>query len=213
MQIVSVKDEKFKKYGQVLEGYDFSEICAVLEKSTPMPADSVIYVASDPALEALPVYAELRDRAFGGMPLQLGYCNGTNTRLNCVEYHRNSEVMITVYDTVLLLGFQGDITNRTYDTANIEAFLVPAGTGVEVYATSLHYAPCSAKPGKGFRVVISLIRGTNTDRPEITAASSEDRLLLARNKWLIAHPDAPEAAQGAHVGLIGENIDIQGDLG
>ena len=32
------------------------------------------------------------------------------------------------------------------------------------------------------------------------------------NKWLLAHPDAPEAAQGAYVGLVGENIDIASDL-
>jgi len=36
----------------------------------------------------------------------------------------------------------------------------------------------------------------------------EDKLLWARNKWLMAHPDAPEAAQGAYVGLTGKNITI-----
>ena len=36
----------------------------------------------------------------------------------------------------------------------------------------------------------------------------EDKLLWARNKWLLAHPEADEAAQGAYVGLKGENIDI-----
>jgi hypothetical protein len=33
-------------------------------------------------------------------------------------------------------------------------------------------------------------------------------MLWARNKWLIAHPDASEASQGAYVGLEGENISI-----
>ena len=36
----------------------------------------------------------------------------------------------------------------------------------------------------------------------------EDKLLWARNKWLIAHPDSSEAKQGAFVGLSGINIDI-----
>ena len=31
----------------------------------------------------------------------------------------------------------------TYDTSKIEAFLLPKGTVAEVYATTLHYAPCS----------------------------------------------------------------------
>ena len=33
-------------------------------------------------------------------------------------------------------------------------------------------------------------------------------MLFAANKWLLAHPDAPEAKNGAYVGLTGENIDI-----
>ena len=32
--------------------------------------------------------------------------------------------------------------------------------------------------------------------------------MTAKNKWLIAHPDAAEASQGAMVGITGENIDI-----
>lgn len=44
---------------------------------------------------------------------------------------------IAVDDVVLLLGKQQDITvDDTYNTENIEAFLVPAGTGVELYATN-----------------------------------------------------------------------------
>ena len=37
----------------------------------------------------------------------------------------------------------------------------------------------------------------------------EDSWMTARNKWLLAHPESTEAAQGAHVGLSGENIDIK----
>ena len=32
--------------------------------------------------------------------------------------------------------------------------------------------------------------------------------IWARNKWLIAHPDSAEAADGAQVGITGDNIDI-----
>ena len=42
------------------------------------------------------------------------------------------------------------------DTAKVQAFHCPAGVLVEVYATTLHYAPCSAKKGAGFRVLIVL---------------------------------------------------------
>ena len=50
---------------------------------------------------------------------------------------------------------------------------------------------------------------TNTDLDgKVTEKDFEDKLLWARNKWLIAHPDASEAKQGAYVGLVGENITI-----
>ena len=98
---------------------------------------------------------------------------------------------------MLLIGSQQDITDDfTYDTSKIEAFLVPAGTGIEVYATTLHYAPCNVQDG-GFQCVVVLPAGTNT---------GEDSLLTAKNKWLIAHEDA--AIEGAVNGLRGENITI-----
>ena len=42
--------------------------------------------------------------------------------------------------------------------------------------------------------------------------NEEDRLLFAKNKWLLAHPDSQEAAAGAFVGLKGINIDISKSL-
>ncbi len=59
---------------------------------TELPKAEVIYVPSDEALESLPVAKELKDRAYGGLPIQIGYCNGNNKSLNAVEYHRSSEV-------------------------------------------------------------------------------------------------------------------------
>jgi hypothetical protein len=58
------------------------------------------YVPSHALLEALPTFDVLRDSVYGGMPIQIGYCNGTNTKLNCVEYHRDSEINIPADDIV-----------------------------------------------------------------------------------------------------------------
>ena len=151
---------------------------------------------------------EISEHCYGGMPVQLGWCNGHNTRLNCLEYHRDSEFNLGTEDFILLLAKQDEIENSVLNTARVKAFRVPAGVLVEVYATTLHYAPCHCDEGKGFRVLVALPQGTNTDKPMITNKSPEDKLLWARNKWLLAHPDSPEASQGAHVGLSGENIDI-----
>ena len=49
---------------------------------------------------------------------------------------------------------------------------------------------------------------TNTEKPALHQLAPEDKLLWARNKWLLAHAESSEAAQGAYVGLVGENIDI-----
>ena len=84
------------------------------------------YVAEDENLQELPAAVEVSEHLFGGMPCQLGWCNGHDTRLNCLEYHRDSEFNLGTEDFILLL----------------------------------------------------------------------------------AHPDSTEAAQGAYIGLTGENIDI-----
>ncbi len=49
---------------------------------------------------------------------------------------------------------------------------------------------------------------TNTEKPRLKEMAPEDKLLWAKNKWLLAHAESSEAAQGAYVGLVGENIDI-----
>ena len=204
MKIQKVTDPAFRKYGQVLEGYDFTGLIKEM-KHTPVPED-VIYVPSVEELEALDIMKDLQNKGYGGLPVQIGYCNGHNKKLNAVEYHRNSEINVAVTDLVLLIGHQQDIEpDHTYDTSKIEAFLVPAGTGIEVYATTLHYAPCHVNEG-GFQCDVELPKGTNTDLTFQTEKTGEDSLMTAKNKWLIAHEDAKIA--GAFNGLKGENITI-----
>ncbi len=208
MHFYSVFDPEFKPYGQIVTGLDtaVSEILDTL-KNTPLP-EGVGYVPEDASLQELPAMVEISEHCFGGMPVQLGWCNGHNTRLNCLEYHRDSEFNLGTEDFILLLARQDEIENGLLDTAKVKAFKVPAGVLVEVYATTLHYAPCHCDADKGFRVLVALPQGTNTDRPVMENKTPEDALLTARNKWLLAHPDSDEAKGGAKVGLIGENIDI-----
>ena len=207
MKILSVFDHAFAPYGQVLTGYDTQSIMNTLNQETPLP-EGVSYVPSEPALEKLPVMLQLQNNAYGGMPIQLGWCNGHNTKLNCLEYHRDSELNLGTEDFILLLAKQENIENNVLDTACVEAFLCPADTLIEVYATSLHYAPCNGKKGQGFRVLVALPKGTNLPKPTMTPLNEEDKRLWALNKWLLAHRESHEASQGAPVGLTGENIDI-----
>ena len=112
-------------------------------------------------------------------------------------------------DMILLLGRVQDVTaEQTYDAGRIEAFFVPKGTAVELYATTLHYAPCSPREGEGFRVTVVLPKGTNTDLAAHHPRDGEDRLITAKNKWLIGHPDA-ELPAGSPIGITGENLSVR----
>ena len=88
----------------------------------------------------------------------------------------------------------------------MEAFLLPKGTAVEVYATTLHYAPCSVGE-QGFQVAIVLPKDTNLSLEE-EHDGWEDKLITAKNKWLIGHPEGG-LPEGAHIGLIGENVSVK----
>ncbi len=211
MNIQSVLDEEFRAYGQV---WDIPVENLLREmKHTPLP-DDVIYTPSVARLESVEEAKLFETKVYGGLPIQIGYCNGHNNKLNAVEYHRNSEINVAVTDMILLLGLLPDVkreknedgeVNYSYDTSRIQAFLVPAGTVVEMYETTLHYAPCSASD-EGFRCVVILPRGTNTDIDFALTGVDEDKLMTAKNKWLIAHEDAH--IEGAYNGLVGENIEL-----
>ena len=188
MKIYSVNDPEFIPYGRVVTGLEEAkhEILTALVK-TPLPA-ATDYVAEEEALQELPAAVEVSEHLFGGMPCQLGWCNGHNTKLNCLEYHRDSEFNLGTEDFVLLLAKLDEAENGKLDTTKVKAFHVPAG------------------------VLVALPKGTNTEMPAgFQASGGDDERLWACNKWLLAHPNSAEAAQGAYVGLIGENIDISLD--
>ena len=205
--IYSVTDAEFLPYGKVLEGYETAGLVEAM-RQIALPDQGTAYKPGIASLESEPILEELRDRAYGGMPVQLGMCWGRNTKLNCLEYHKDSEINIGTEEFVLLLAKLEEVEDGVLDTAKVKAFRVPAGTVVEVYATTLHYAPCHLEAEKGFRVAVALPKGTNTDKPECAVKNAEDKLLRARNKWLLAHADSAEAKQGAYIGLTGENPDL-----
>ncbi len=211
MEIKSIFDAEFSPYGQVHKGYKLDGLLAAM-KAIPLPESGTTYQPTIPELEALPIFELFGANAYGGMPVQLGMCWGRNTKLNCLEYHRDSEFNVGTHDFILLLAKQDEIVDGMLDTAKVRTFRVPAGVLVEVYATTLHYAPCHTDEAEGFRVAVALPRGTNEAKPAIKAITEEDQLLWARNKWLLAHEDSAEAGQGAAVRLSGDNNDIANDI-
>lgn len=204
MKILELTDKAFQKYGRVIRDIDFSELLEEMG-NTPVPED-VVYEPSVENLEELPIFWEIQDKLYGELPIQMGYCNGHNVKLNALEYHRSSEIDIAVNDLVVMLGCQQDITEDfTYDTSRVEAFRIPAGTAVELYATTLHYAPCHIEE-QGFRCVIVLPKDTNLELEE-DHAGGEDGHLTAKNKWLLGHPEGG-LPKGSPMGLVGENLSL-----
>lgn len=206
MKTYSVYDAEFKPYGKVLTGFESKALLEAMH-TVAMPEKGTAYKPGIDALEQCGLLEDMRDRAYGGMPVQIGMCWGYNTKLNCLEYHRDSEVNLGETDFVLLLAKEDEIENGVLNTSKVKAFRVPAGVFVEVYATTLHYAPCQTEDA-GFRVAVVLPKGTNTAKPSFEAKTEEDKWLTACNKWLLAHPESDEAKSGAHIGLKGKNIDI-----
>lgn len=195
MKVKQVTDASFKKYGKILTGIDFSEIYNVLEK-IKYP-ETVEYAASFGPLEEPDFRQKISNTLYGELSVEIGYCCGHNKVLNALEYHRSSEANVAATDVILLLGQQSDITDDfKYDTAQLEAFFVPAGTAVELYATTLHYTPI----GTNFPLGVKL--GAEAEEEKLP----EEKLLFAKNKWLIAHEEGGE--EGAFIGLTGKNISV-----
>lgn len=202
---------RFSLYGRVLSGYDFGPWLDYLERQTAVPPRGNVYVPSEAGLEALSPFAAVRDTLFAALPIQVGYCNGNNSLLNGLEYHKCIEVLVAQSDLVLQLADYGLMANFTLDVAHVEAFFVPAGTAIELQPSALHLAPCRVSDA-GFKAAIVLPAGTNADLPaELTIEKKdpESRLLFKRGKWMLAHPENPVAlSRGAVAALIGANLQV-----
>ena len=201
-----IDSENFRQYGRILD-LNVDDFVKMILARPATPFGQVVYEPSVKEFEALPLFVDFSVQTFGEMPVEFGHCSGFNNKLNAVEYHRSSEIDIAATDLIIMLGCQQDIDykNFSYDTKKIETFFIPAGTAVELYATTLHYAPCGVN-GQEFRCGVVLPRGTNAKLSATTNHDGENKLLFAVNKWLIVHQESN--IDGAWIGLRGENVAI-----
>ena len=212
--IRDVYDEAFAPYGRVVEGFGLSDLFAYMEAHTEIPETGNIYVPSVEEMEQYPIRKEIEAVCYGGMPVQIGYCNGRNTTYNGFEYHKGSELNAAVTGFMLVLAHTWQIKDNTIHTEDARVFYVPKGTLVEMYETTLHLSPCRISD-EGFKDIVILPKGTNTPLSEEEkklrdeSSDPESVLLLQRNKWVLAHKERkPLIDQGAHPGLIGENKEL-----
>ncbi len=202
MKILSVTDPSFKEYGTVLN-IDSSEIVAYLKDKAKMPEENNIYVRDDPSMHSLKGIEEIKENVYGLGDIEVGYCNGYNSLLNCMEYHACPEVDIAANDLVLLLARKEDIIEGKLDSKDVKAFLLKEGEAVILAPYTLHFSPCKLSKN-GFRCAIILSDKTNMD----LESSPKDKTLWKVNKWLLAHKDSKQAALGAYIGIVGENLKV-----
>ncbi|PSL46885.1 uncharacterized protein DUF4867 [Salsuginibacillus halophilus] len=207
LNIRHVHDEAFQTYGVVRETSLLHNLPEVAMEM-PIPESGNHYEASVASLEGGPWLEEMKYAHFGGMPIQIGYCNGWNDRLNGLEYHKGSELNYMLTDAVLFLS---DLRNKTEEGVSVEhitPFFIPQGTFIELYQTTLHLAPCrvTAEP---FRTIVILPLGTNTPLPNSFSKEGESKWLLEVNKWVLAHPDNERMlSRGARPGISGPNLQV-----
>ncbi len=209
-EIKTIDSNDFRKYGKILNSHDFTGLVKYLDEKTGIPEQGNVYVAHDEDMEKCVDAHSVSLNIYGGMDIQVGYCNGRNSTLNGLEYHKGSEVNVFLSDAVLLLGSTTNVEDNNFKVEDVEAFFLPKGSAVELYQTTMHFAPCKVSDD-GFKVVVILPKGTNTAlevKPEIK--ENEDKLLFMKNKWLIAHPErTPLIEKGAYGGIIGENLEVR----
>jgi hypothetical protein len=209
IKIKDVNHKSFVKYGKIIDNYDFDELTKYMNEKTQVPSEGNIYVASISEMESTRVRERLENEFYGEIPIEIGYCNGSNSTLNGLEYHKGSEINIAVTDMILLLGKLRHIKDNKYDSSTVEAFFIKKGTAIQLYETTLHFGPCKTSK-EGFKCIVILIKGTNEPLSEATLKHNKDILLFAKNKWLLAHPERKALIEkGAYAGIIGENIEIK----
>lgn len=205
--LYAVTDAAFAPYGRILTLPHAEALLKVL-KGTGIPEKGNRYVANDPVLEATDAVRFIGKTVFGGMPVQAGFCNGRGCTLNAEEYHKCSEVNLSTTGLVLLLALPEDLHDRTLDSKDVKGFYLPPETAVEIHPRVLHFAPCRISDA-GFDCLVVLERGTNAPLDAVDpSAPGEAGLLWMQNKWLVCHPDSPQAKNGAHVGITGENLTL-----
>jgi hypothetical protein len=209
ISIEHVKDKSFLKYGKIISNIDFSCINEYMMNVSDIPIYGNKYVPSVNELNVTETADIIAKNFYGNMPIQIGYCNGNNHSLNGLEYHKSSEINYAVSDMILLLANIWQIENNKFDANDVKAFFVPQGTAIEMYATTLHFAPCKTS-GEGFKCVVILPKNTNLPlEGKRASVMEEDELLFMTNKWLIVHPEATKLVNNnAFVGITGRNITI-----
>jgi len=206
VEMNSIYDDVFRKYGRVLDSKPYEGLLTLLKKNTVI-TESNVYRASEPKLFDESAY-KAAGCVFGGMKIQIGYCNGMNQTLNGMEYHKSPELIVAGTDILLFLATPSDLKDfSTMDSSSAKVFFAPEGSAFCLNPEILHLSP-SCVHKSGFKSIIILPEGTNLDLDENTERDGEmeSLILFKKNKWMLTHRDRePLVSQGVKIGITGIN--------
>ncbi len=209
IQIHSVYDPEFNRFGEVLDVSEFGGLIEYLEVHTNVPSVGNEYVPHLAELGAVVSNLSVIHNTFGMVPLEYGYVNGNNSKLNALEFHKSSEINVCVTPLVLLLAHIEDIKDSMVHSSKVTAFYIPENTAIEVYSTTLHFSPCKVIDS-GFKCAVILPYGTNMEF--VSAKGNQGKyseFLFKTNKWLLNHPENTRMVELNAISAIrGENIEI-----
>lgn len=208
--IYRLDDQRFGMYGRVFKNLCAEPVMSYLKENAVAKEKQVYY---DPSIGEMEVESRFKDyvknNVFGGLDIEIGWCYGWCNRMNGLEYHMGSEVIVAATELVLLLGRAEDIDftdgKAVYDSSKVEAFYVEGGTVLELYTKTLHFAPIQVRNDRQFTAGIILPKDTNLPLDYTPEQDGEGILLANINKWLITHP---EMGSG-YMGIVGDNIEIK----
>ena len=206
LNIISVNDSSFEKYGKILNLNCEKDLIKKMEEDTEIPQTGNVYVPYVRNWENKNIINELSQ--YYEEKIELGYCNGQNVMLNALEWHNCNEIDVFATDALLFLAKTQDLENYQLNSNQIKAFFVEKGTSVLLYNDTLHFSPCKTEK-TGFKTMIILSDQTNTDLEENTTKPENylDSLLLKKNKYIICHKEAENLTkQGVKANIIGENF-------
>ena len=208
LTFVDPDSDAFAEYGRSLQAAGWKELAGRAARLIP-PELPPAYLASVPELEQVPPPAALNG-IFRGEDPQVGICRGFNSALNGMEWHDSAEVIVAVSPLILLLGKQAEIDGGEWNSRHARACFLRAGEAVMLNPGTLHFAPCRTDEYP-FLSLIVLPRGVNGDLASGEGEDPEesaDPILWKHRKWLLAHPDSPQAEKGAPVGINGPNLQV-----
>lgn len=205
IQIQSVTDASFASFGRIIDLPYQTELAQTLTNDITIPEKNNVYVRDDPQFLTVEQRASIGREFYGEQPIEIGYCCGNSDRINAFEFHNCSELNLAGTDMILWFAHRHNLINGRITTDHARAFFIPRNVAIEVYPTTLHFAP-NRVHSSGFKCLVILTDPTNTP---LKSERQPDDLLFQHNKWLLTHPDNQRMVdQGAFVGLSGENYQV-----